>query len=345
MRIHDKGCQKPLRRRFCGSCVPPLVLLPLLVLPFILPACSLAAMLSPEGEAGAIALSISTAGSKTLLPAIDMVPAGYDISGSGPGGRSFSQTTALTSIVIPGLAFGQWTITVNAKNQAGTLIAQGSATIAVQTGVQSPVTIVPVPLQGNGKISLAVTWVASDVQTASIDAQLTPGSGSPIPLAFVLGTGSATCQNASIPTGYYTLSLKLLDNGLLVMGAVEVVRIVKDQTTTGSFDFTQVNKPGGAIAVSITPLMSEPLAVTMQGQAATLPVGGSMTVAASVAGSVGNVLYIWYINGESRATGSNANPSFTVGGSLPAGVYRLDVTAFTADGKRAGAASAVSRIL
>jgi hypothetical protein len=345
MRVHDKGCQKPLRRRSCGSCVPPLILLPLFILPFILPACSLAGVLSPEGEAGAIALSISTAGSKTLLPAIDMVPAGYDISGSGPGGRSFSQATALTSIVIPGLAFGQWTITVNAKNQAGTLIAQGSAAIAVQTGVQSPLTIVPVPLQGNGKISLAVAWVASDVQTASIDAQLTPGSGSPIALPFVLAAGTASCTNVSVPTGYYTLSLKLLDNGLLVMGAVEVVRIVKDQTTAGTFDFTQVNKPGGAIAVSITPLMSEPLAVTMQGQAATLPVGGSMTVAASVAGSVGNVLYVWYLNGESKATGSNTNPSFTVGSSLAAGVYRLDVTAFTADGKRAGAASAVSRVL
>jgi hypothetical protein len=345
MRIHDKGYKKPLRGRFDAKRVPPLVLLPLFVLPFILPACSLPATLLSEGEAGAIALSISTAGSKTLLPAIDMVPAGYDISGSGPNGRSFSQTTALTSIVIPGLAFGQWTVTVNAKNQAGTLIAQGSATILVSTGVQSPLTIVPVPLQGNGKISLAATWVASDVQTASIDAQLTPGTGSPIPLSFSLAAGTASCQNVSVPTGYYTLSIRLLDNGLLVMGAVEVVRIVKDQTTAGTFDFTQVNKPGGAIAVSITPLMSEPLAVAMQGQAATLPVGGSMTVADSVAGNVGNVLYVWYINGESRATGSNASPSFTVGSSLPAGVYRLDVTAFTADGKRAGAASAVSRVL
>ena len=345
MRIQGKGSTKPLRKRFWARRVPPLVLLPLSLLPFILPACSLTGVLSPESEAGAIALSISTAGAKTLLPAIDMVPAGYDISGSGPGGRSFGETTALTSIVIPGLAFGQWTITVNAKNQAGTLIAQGSATIAVQTGVQSPLTIIPTPLQGNGKISLTVAWIASDVQTASIDAQLTPGSGSPIPLSFTLAAGTASCQNVSIATGYYTLSIRLLDNGLLVMGAVEVVRIVKDQTTAGSFDFTQVNKPGGAIAVSITPLMSEPLAVTMQGQAATLPVGGSMTVAASVAGNVGNVLYVWYINGESRATGSNASPSFTVESSLAAGVYRLDVTAFTADGKRAGAASAVSRVL
>jgi hypothetical protein len=345
MRIHDKGSERPQRSRFGARRVPPFVLLALSLLALILPGCSLAAMLSPEGEPGAIALSISAAGSKTLLPAIDMVPAGYDISGSGPGGRSFSQTTALTSIVIPGLAFGQWTLTVNAKNQAGALIAQGSATIAVQTGLQSPLTIIPVPLQGNGKITLSATWVAADVQTASIDAQLTPGTGSPIPLSFTLAAGSATCQNVSVATGYYTLSIRLLDNGVLVMGAVEVVRIVKDQTTAGAFDFTQVNKPGGAIAVSITPLMSEPLAVAMQGQAATLPVGGSMTVAASVTGNVGNVLYVWYINGESRATGSNASPSFTVGSSLPAGVYRLDVTAFTADGKRAGAASTVSHIL
>jgi len=70
-----------------------------------------------------------------------------------------------------------------------------------------------------------------------------------------------------------------------------------------------------------------------------------MTVTASVAGSVGNVIYVWYLNGESKATGSNTNPSFTFGSSLPAGVYRLDVTAFTADGKRAGAASTISHAL
>ena len=248
-----------------------------------------------------------------------MTPASYDIAGAGPGSRSFSQSTASTTIVIPGLAFGQWTITVSAKNAAGTVIAQGSAPVTVHHGHADPGRIVaPVPLAGTGTLNLSVSWVAADVQTASIDAQLTPGTGSPIILPFTLSTGSATCQNAAVPNGYYTLSLKLLDNGVVVMGAVEVVRIVKGATTSGSFDFSQVNRPGGAIAVAISPQMSEPLVVAMQGQAATLAAGSSMTVTASVSGSVGNVVYVWYVNGVSKATGSTASPSFTVGSTLTA---------------------------
>ena len=64
-----------------------------------------------------------------------------------------------------------------------------------------------------------------------------------------------------------------------------------------------------------------------------------MTVTAAVPAGVGNVTYIWYLNGESKATGNSASPSFTLGSTLAVGYYRLDVTAFTADGLRAGAAT------
>ena len=47
--------------------------------------------------------------------------------------------------------------------------------------------------------------------------------------------------------------------------------------------------------------------------------------------------YIWYLNGVSKATGTSASPRFTFGSTLAVGYYRLDVTAFTADGSRAGA--------
>jgi hypothetical protein len=46
------------------------------------------------------------------------------------------------------------------------------------------------------------------------------------------------------------------------------------------------------------------------------------------------VVCAWYLNGVSKATGT----SYTVGTGLAAGIYRLDVSVFTADGKRAGSA-------
>jgi hypothetical protein len=42
-------------------------------------------------------------------------------------------------------------------------------------------------------------------------------------------------------------------------------------------------------------------------------------------------------------TGSDTNPIFEFGSSLPAETYRLDVMALTADGKRAGIANTSSR--
>ena len=72
----------------------------------------------------------------------------------------------------------------------------------------------------------------------------------------------------------------------------------------------------------------------MTGQHNEIPEGGSMTVTASVAEDVGNVTYVWYINGDAVGTGD----TYTVSG-LDIGVYRLDVTAFTADGRRAGSAT------
>ena len=60
-----------------------------------------------------------------------------------------------------------------------------------------------------------------------------------------------------------------------------------------------------------------------------------MTVTASAPGETGNVVYAWYLNGESKAAGE----SYTLGSALDPGIYRLDVTAFLADGSRAGSAT------
>jgi hypothetical protein len=117
---------------------------------------------------------------------------------------------------------------------------------------------------------------------------------------------------------------------------------VKDGTSAGSFDFTEINKPGGSISVEISPEMGEPLTVSIEGAAAELPQGGSMTVSADVAEDVGNVVYVWYLNGAWVGTGD----TITLGSGLEVdSVNRLDVTAITSDGTRAGDASATFHVV
>jgi hypothetical protein len=290
---------------------------------------------SASGAGGSLTIQVGNhINSQTLLPPISMTPVSYTISGSGPGGATFSQTTTGGSVTVNSLAFGSWSITVNAMNADGTLIGSGQAAASVHTGQTTTVAISVVPLTGNGTLNLTVSWTASQVEIPSIRASLTPPSGSATYLSFSINGSQATYSSTTIPAGYQTLTVQLLDNNVPVMGAVEVVRIVEGQTTSGTYAFTNVNQPGGSVQVNITPAMADPIPVSISGVPATITPGTSVTATASVSDGTTGVVYVWYLNGVSVGTGA----SFTFGNTLAAGYYRLDVTAYTAT--RAGSATA-----
>ena len=292
-------------------------------------------------DEGSLVVNIAALGVKTLLPPIDLTPARYTVSGSGPNGKSFQESTLAAQVTIPRLSFGDWTITVEALNAAGTIIGRGQGTVTVHAGQTVSLQITVAPLTGFGSLQLTVNWAAADTESPAVTARLLPSSGTAIDLGFTIQSpGTALCSKTGIATGYYTLTLELRDNGVLVMGAVEVVRIVKDQTTSGVFDFSQINAPGGGIAVNITTKLENPIAVSLSGQQAALESGATMTVAVAVPADTGNVVCAWYLNGVAKATGS----AYTVGAGLAAGVYRLDAAVFSADGKRAGSATHSFRV-
>ena len=170
----------------------------------------------------------------------------------------------------------------------------------------------------------------------SVEAQLIPVAGSPIDLSFTLGSGSAVYVDQTIPTGNHTLVLKLRDNGNTVVGAVEVVKIlnfaVPPPVCSNSLD---VDQEGACIAVNITPDVSDAISVVVGGQLEEISLGDSMALHASTPGVTDNVVYVWYLNGEAIETGA----AYTVGSDLSLGTYRLDVTAFSADGSEAGNAT------
>ena len=287
---------------------------------------------SEKGKANLILNISSGFQTKTLLPDIDMTPVNFDLQGSGPNGAGFNATTEQTMVEFSSLDPGDWTVNVNGKNIDNTIISMGKGIISLKPGDTITLDVIVTPIEGYGTLDIAVHWTPGDVTNPSIIAQLIPATGSPIDLNFTIGQGEATCINNTIPTGYHTLEVQLLDSGVSIMGAVEVVRIINEQVTSGVFDFFDINQLGGDITVNITPEMEDPIEVVMDGQLAQIPTGESMTVSASAPQETENMIYVWYVNGESKGTGT----SFTVGSELPKGVYRLDVTAFSTDGKRAG---------
>ncbi len=279
-------------------------------------------------------LSMTQSPGRTLLPNIDMEPASYNITGNGPNGAAFNISTDQETAEISGLDFGNWSILVDALNIEGTIIGRGTATATVSVGQTTVVNITVTPLDGVGSLDLTILWNTGDLENPSIEAQLISAQGTPMDLPFQVTGNTGIYQGSSIPTGYYTLVVKLLDSGILTMGAVEVVRIVYEETTQGTFEFYNINKPGGTIQVNIDLQMADPIDVTISGQLNEIASNESMTVTASVPPDTGNVVYVWYINGESAATGA----SYTIN-NMEQGIYRLDVTAFTTDGSRAGSAS------
>ena len=266
-----------------------------------------------SSRGGVLTVSVNNnINARTLLPPIDMNAASFTVSGTGPGTATFSQTTRGAPVTLDGLAFGAWSVTVSALNSAGTLIGSGQATVTVHTGQTATVNITVVPLTGNGNLDLTVSWTAS-LESASILASLTPAVGPSTPLSFSVTGSTAGYSSTTIPSGYQTLMVQLLDSGIPVMGAVEVVRIVAGQTTTGSYTFANVNQPGGSVQVNITPEMADPIPVSISGVPATVNVGGSLTATASVSDGTANPTYVWYLNGVSVGMG----PSYTLGARSP----------------------------
>ena len=305
------------------------------VIAALLLGCPMPTLPGPGGSGGSLTIQVGNhINSQTLLPPISMTPVSYTVSGTGPGGATFSQTTNGGSVTVNSLAFGSWSIVVNAMNADGTLIGSGQAAASVHTGQTTTVAISVVPLTGIGALNLTVSWTASQVETPSIVASLTPPTGPATPLSFSINGSQATYSSTSIPAGYQTLTVQLMDNNIAVMGAVEVVRIVSGQTTSGTYAFTNVNQPGGSVQVNITPALADPIPVSISGVPSTISAGTSVTATASVSDGTTGVVYVWYLNGVSVGTGA----SFTFGSTLAAGYYRLDVTAYTAT--RAGSATA-----
>ena len=313
--------------------------------------CSSPSSPSTSGGTGSLSLTFGNSVSRTLLPPLSMDPASYTVTGTGPNSATFTRTMAgtETSVTVGSLAFGSWSITVDAYNNetpAPTLIGTGSASTTVHTGLTATATVTVTPLTGTGVLDLTVNWPDSDVQNASISASLAPFSGSSATLPFsskTVNTGIATetSHNTGIATGYSTLALSLLDGAIVEAGTVEVVRIVKGQTTSGTYTLA-VNQVGGAIQIIVITNMENALTVAVAGASASpLAPGTSETLTASVTNYTGTVAYVWYV-GTTIVQNGGASYHFVApltspnSTSAPDAYYNITVTAFNSDGTQAG---------
>lgn len=269
----------------------------------------------------------------TILPDVDMTPATYEFHGDGPNSSSFDVSDEQLPVYQRGLEFGEWSITVNAKNQYGTIIAQGTRMTTVHAGEATTLYIPIQPVTGYGTLDVSIHWHDSEIEIPSLQGQLIPTTGAPIELNFTItNPGLAVCVRENTPTGYYTMSIQLFDNGTPVAGAVEIIRIIDSQTTVGEFEFYDISQVGGDFTISVTPEMDEPIDITLNGQTEQILEGENMIVTAVIPEESVTVEYMWFVNGEYKDSGG----TFIIENDLQPGIYRLDVAVFTIDNLRAG---------
>lgn len=286
----------------------------------------------PQEENGSLKVSFEDAEARTLTPAISLDPASYTVSGNGPYDSSFTETTADSPLQVNYLDAGEWIITVDAFNASGTRIATGTNSVTVTAGETATLNILLLPPAGTGSLQVDVFWDDSVVANPVIEPQLITSSGSTLALtASQVAAGHSEISESTLSTGYYTFSLQLLDSGEVIAGAVEAVRVLNGELTSGQYTFDEFNMPDGGVDITIDPDLQEPLNITLSGTVDSYVYGNSMTVTAD-AGSATNVNYTWYLNGVSQGTGS----SYTTESTLAPGQYRLDVIGFTTDGSQAG---------
>ncbi len=302
---------------------------------------------SPGGQTGSLLLQLSSgSGPRLIAPTISMEVVLYQVQGFGPNGASFLRETSGGNVEVDSLVVGTWSIQVRGYNGTDpatrVFIGYGEAGAAVHAGVSTAVSVTVTPLPGPGlQFSLQVNWPADQVENPQAWGKLVHHvTGAEQTLNFTMTSGQATATVDNPPSGYYTLFFQLKEGGQLVVGKVDVVRIVEGQVTAGVWTFSQINRPTGSIQLEISPQMQQPLGVSLSaGEAVTVAPGGSLTVTATVAGlSAGQYGVAWYLDGGAVELGTGSSYTYTAPGA--SGYHHLDVVAFSLDGSnRAGSAS------
>lgn len=264
-------------------------------------------------------LDSKSVSNRTIQPDIDMTVSSYDIYGYGPDGATFEELNIIaSSITISGLAPGNWLITVDAKNEDGAIIGDGSTNVLIVSGNTASATVEVAPLDGIGELLITVTWENSDKFTDPVvTGTLTPTGGTPENIGFFTNGNQAT-HNSTRNKGYYIISIHAEEDGE-TWNFVDSLRIVYNETTQALIDVTGPTADG-VIIITIDDDLQNPIEITFTGDKSQLEEGTNMNITASTDPSPVDC-YQWYLDGAKLD--GEINSSIIIGDTLPLGFHKL----------------------
>jgi len=225
-----------------------------------------------EESTGTITVHLGGIGASTLVPDFGAIVDSYRVTASRSGYDDVvvSDLASASSISLPGLALGTWTVTVeaiDADNGDAVVGISAPESVAVDSAAPTSVTITVGPTTaGNGDLNLTVTWPSSESLTVGAFT-LTPDGGSDVSGSLtqsgVTDGVNLSTSGATLSAGSYTLLLQLQRSGADVATVIEAVRIYDNVTTTATIELA-------AGEIGDTPLAPTGFSVTEESGAVVL---------------------------------------------------------------------------
>ncbi|MGN0907637.1 MAG: hypothetical protein ACI4NM_10850 [Bullifex sp.] len=266
--------------------------------------------------------------SRTITPGdVTLSITNYDITCTGPNNESYKLNTKRNTFVLEDVPVGSWSIKADGKNEEGIVLVTGSTTFNLnETNTSATVSLTE--MVGSGNLSLVYTWDSTLVRQPRLVIQFT-GMDNSVTKEYTptVTSGSSTLSVTSQTSGSYTVNAKLYDDGLLVAGAIDAVRIVSGKTTTGTISLDLDQAPPVVGQLTLENRVGTPVVCVVSGleNNSTIAAQTDCTVSLDTQSiNIEDVTIDWYLDGNKIKTG----PSVTI--KPDPGKHRLDIIARTA---------------
>ena len=269
-----------------------------------------------DSGSGTLLLTLSQPVGAQWVNQPDKVIAEYVVTGSGPNGASFLHEIANggTTLEVPGLIQGSWTVVVNGYNEAEEKIGSGSVSFSISPNATVEKTVTVSDLLGEGDVELEITWDAAVAVDSVVRSLKLNGNGSD-----VLSNDDVLqleddkwSFEGELEAGTYLLTFKLLDSDSNVLyPVVQSVEVVAGLVTEGTLHITEAMAHIGNFDLEIVDGVSQALAIDLQTD---IPSGGKISEVQRVTVSAdptpaddGSYDYAWYVNGAQLAGESGSS--------------------------------------
>lgn len=285
-----------------------------------------------ETQTGDLSIVLEKNVTRSILPSdysLDITDYSLTVTNTSTS-KTYTFNNKRTFFTLSDVPLGTYTITAEGKNSSGTTLVQGTTSFNFSK-TNTTATVILEELVGSGGVSIAFVWAAANIETgASIAVTLTGEdnaySETATLTAAALTTSTLTFEKSGIPSGSYTLSAILYDNGVKVSGITEAVRVVDSTTTTGSVTFSVDTIEASVGTLTLTNSAGTPVTCSISGISSgdTIAAGVTQTLTFDTGSLDESDLTIkWYYDGV--YDGSGVTYSF----SPEPGYHRVDVVART----------------